>query len=133
VPETPPSVGQQLAAALEQTGVSVRELARRIAVNEGGKWESKRRWLMKVLADELAHPEMDGVVRALSLPDDYFVWGELERRRRRGRLEELEAEVSGLRREFDDFVQGATERMAALEAAPERATRQSGRTSKRKS
>lgn len=130
--EAPTSIGEQLAAALQETGVSARELARRLAAADGSLSESKRRWIQKVLADELEAPSMDAVAKALKKPRGYFQAPPRESRRRLGRLEELEGEVARLREEHASFVRVATERMAALEADLANATRRSGQRSTQK-
>ena len=97
--QDPPSIGEQLAAALKDADVSQSELARRLA--PGGdekKQESKRRWIAKILKDKIARPGMRPIEQALSLPPGYFRLPTVAQvRQRRVRLEELEAEVAWLR------------------------------------
>lgn len=85
--------------ALRATGVSQSELARRLATTTATA-DSKRRWILKVLADdEIDTPEMGPVAEALNLPADYFVLPTREQvERRRVRLEELETRLAEVAR-----------------------------------
>lgn len=132
VPENvdPPSIGEQLADALETASVSQNELARRLAKLDGTQSESKRRWLLKVLRDDLDAPDMSEIEVALSLPRGHFVLPTAQQvQRRRVRLEELEAEVARLRDELDRFVRSASERRAEIEKDQAPPTHQEARPS----
>lgn len=125
------SVGNQLAQALREKGVSQKELARRLAgTKDLKKIEAKRRWLAKIMEGKIQRPGMIPIERALKLPPGYFRLPTPEQvRLRADRQEELAAQVAQLRREFDAFVKAATERQAAQEVVPEQAKQQSGRRS----
>jgi len=97
VPESEDTVGAQLDAALEATKVSQRELARRLALADGTKPESKRRWLAKVLADEVEEPEpasLAAIAKALELPADYFKVTPAIRENRRQTIASLQAQLA---------------------------------------
>lgn len=114
--EVTPSIGEQLAEALENAGVSQKELARRIAGPDRHEAESKRRWILKVLRGDVVRPNMAEVEAALSLPAGHFVIpAPAQQEDRRVRLEELQAEVERLRKQLDDFVAATTARLADLE------------------
>jgi hypothetical protein len=127
VPEemAPPSVGQQLDAALRRTKVSARELARRLAENDGGDAEDRRRWVQKVLADEIKRPNMAAVEKALALEAGAFALRRPQdevasRRSLMRRVEALEADGDDLRRALTDARrahEALRERVATLEAA----------------
>lgn len=129
--QDPPSVGEQLADALEAAGVSQSELARRLAPSgDETKQESKRRWIAKILKDKIARPGMGPVEQALSLPPGYFrLPTAVQARRRRVRLEELEAELAKLRDDFDRFLRAASGRRVESEEDQEPPTRQEDRPS----
>jgi len=128
-----PTVGEQLADALASTGVSQNALAQRLAAQDGRKPESKRRWLIKILNDELDAPDMTGIERALSLPSGHFAVPTREQTiRHRVRLEELAAEVKLLRAEQLTFAEEVLARLAGLEAGQGTEARRSTRPSSRK-
>lgn len=79
VPDEPNSefetIGEQLKRALEETGVSQRQLSKRLASRTSSA-ESERRWLQKVLSDDVLFPEPESIAAievALELAAGYFV------------------------------------------------------------
>jgi transcriptional regulator with XRE-family HTH domain len=112
--EAPPSIGNQLAQALHETGVSQKELARRLAgTKDPKKVEAKRRWLAKIAEGKIKRPGMAAVERALSLPPHYFQLPTPEQARLRAdRLAELAATVDRLETTLDAMLT----RLEALEA-----------------
>lgn len=102
-PDSSKSFGQQLAAALNNTEprVSQRELARRLAEADGTKWSSKRRWIGKLLINDVELPEPESVAAiedALGLPRGTFAVSRPTTVARRTHLEMLEAEIAELKR-----------------------------------
>lgn len=102
VPEdqAPPSIGEQLAQALSETGVSQRQLAQRLAGTDNvKKIEAKRRWLAKINEGIIKRPGMAAVERALSLPRGYFRFPTpVQIQRQQDRQEELEARLAEVAR-----------------------------------
>lgn len=98
--QAPTSISDQYAAALKETGVSQKELARRLAgTDDHKKVEVKRRWLAKIAKGEVKRPRMGAVERALSLPSGYFRLPTVkEVRRRQVHLEEVEARLAEVAR-----------------------------------
>lgn len=100
----PPPLAKQLAQALEETRVSQRELAKRLAADDGKLAKSKRRWLNKLLKGEVTHPtqaSLTAIEKALSLPAGRLVVEPLRRVRAEEasshrRLEALEAVLNEL-------------------------------------
>lgn len=91
------TLGDQLAEALERTGVSQRELGRRLARNDAGtKSESKRRWLGKILNDEVEPEDASLAEIEAALGESVFRNVERARVARRRRLQSLEAMVDDL-------------------------------------
>lgn len=137
VPEdqAPPSVGEQLAQALHETGVSQKELARRLAgTDDHKKVENKRRWLAKIARGELKRPGMVAVEQALSLPSGYFQFPTpAQVRRQQDRLEVVEGDLAKLRSDFDRFLRAASERRVEVEEDQELPTQQEDRPSSRDS
>ena len=120
MPESEDTVGAQLDAALEATKVSQRELARRLALADGTKPESKRRWLAKVLADEVEEPEpasLAAIAKALELPADYFKVTPAIRENRRQTIASLQAQLAADR----GVIAGLESRVEELERALRRA------------
>lgn len=92
----PPPFAEQLRALLDETGVSQRELARRLADQDGGKPESKRRWLVKVLDGSVEEPSAQSVAaieRALRRKGAFTLPPPEQRLSRDSRLEALEEEA----------------------------------------
>lgn len=116
VPENEDTVGAQLEAALEASKVSQRELARRLAVADGTKPESKRRWLAKVLADEVEEPEPDSlaaIAKALGLPAGHFKVRPAVRQSRRQTIASLQEQLAADR----GVIAGLESRVEELERA----------------
>jgi malonyl CoA-acyl carrier protein transacylase len=66
------SIQEQLSNALEETGVSARELGRRLSDGTPKDAEAKRRWVQKILAGDIQRPNMAPVAVALGKPRGYF-------------------------------------------------------------
>lgn len=85
--------------AIDDAGVSVSELGRRLAAADGGNPESKRRWLMKLLNGDVESPEqesLDAIASALGLAAGALTTA--SRAQAVARRAELEEEVDDLRR-----------------------------------
>lgn len=85
--------------AIDDAGVSVSELGRRLAAADGGNPESKRRWLMKLLNGDVESPEqesLDAIASALGLAPGALTTA--SRAQAVARRAELEEEVDDLRR-----------------------------------
>lgn len=101
------TVGDQLAAVLEELDVSQAELARRLAGKRAsrGKVEARRRWLGKIVSGEIERPRprsLESIVAALDLSPDYFkVPTRTQMLQRAVRLHEVAAEVRALRTQVD--------------------------------
>lgn len=128
VPEdqAPPSIGVQLAQALRENRVSQRALAKKLAAADKTQSESKRRWIQKLLNDEVDQPDMGEIIDALELPRDYFrLPSPAQVQSRRVRLEELAAEVARDREAQLSFSEEVLARLAALEGAQAHEAQQS--------
>lgn len=122
------SYADRLKAAIKRSGISVREVAKRLADKTGNPLDDERSAIYRYMKKTEPEPDRAAFLAAiLSAPELEEVTPMAEKRR--GRQAELEAEVAQLRKEFDAFVAAATERMAALEVTPVQSTRQSGRPS----
>jgi transcriptional regulator with XRE-family HTH domain len=147
MPRPQPTIGEQLAALLADTGLSQRELARRIALEEGRDgddfkkaWDAWLRWLPKVLRPDAkggvrnpTRKRLDLVERAAGR-DGYFTIPvrppraaeEEWRARIERRLQEVEEQatrdVAKLRRDLNRAIRRihALEQRAPGEALPER-------------
>ena len=72
--ETQPSIGEQLDAAITESGMSITDLARKLS-SRTSSVQSERRWIYKVLREE-TDPEPESVAaleEALGVPAGFFV------------------------------------------------------------
>lgn len=110
----PLTIADQLENALQQTGVSQSELARRLS-SKTSSAASERRWLLKVLRGDVEAPEPESLAAIehhLDLGDGYFVVPTAEQRRTRTiRLEELAAKQT----EMDTELRSLLSRVEKLE------------------
>lgn len=121
--------GRYLGRALEEQGVTQRELARRLA-GDGAterEVESQRRWLQKILAPDAGvtwplPTSVARIERALGVKPGYFPPRpqRLPEASSRDRLEELEARVLAQRQDLDDALAGVVLRLEAAEADRQR-------------
>jgi hypothetical protein len=123
--DAPKSFGEQLAAALndDRAGrVSQRELAKRLAEADGKSRESKRRWIAKLLVNEVELPEPESIAAieaALGKEPGFFVVsrpGTVSRAGRRGELAATLGEVIEAQVRMDGQIRRLQRRVRALEA-----------------
>jgi transcriptional regulator with XRE-family HTH domain len=109
------TVASRLRTAIQESGMSVRDVARRLAgVKEG--WgpepERKRRkiynWLGGVIPEEAASKQLS---RTFNLPADHFIPSELEllRRKERRQMDELEDTQAQIREQLAAAAEAAEE------------------------
>lgn len=133
MPDTPPSVRDQLIALLDETGLSQRELAKRMTAAEGvpddkfaGRWKSILRWLGKVTTEDeenRVERPTDKSLLAIEVAAErpgYFKVPSRAQRRATGRteLQDTRRRLAALEKRFDDFVEATVARLASLEEPP---------------
>lgn len=110
------SYASRLDKALEQSDLSVREVARRLAELTGNPLDDERSAIYRYRKGTEPAPDRAVLLASiLEAPELGTVTPRSERRR--GRLAELSDEVAKLRAEHDSFVEGVLARLAGLEAA----------------
>lgn len=143
MPKPEVSVGDQLEQLLDQTKVSQRELARRLAAAEGltgddlaRRWKTQLRWIAKVLKGEVKRPEpksLRAIEKALKKPAGTIRRPDLEPREAREtreasterRLAALEEALQRLGPDLHDLGDLAR-RVLALEKKAQPRTRKAG-------
>lgn len=105
----------RLKAAIDQSGMSVREIARRLSEKTGNPIEDERPAIYRYLKETEPAPDRAAfLAEILSAPELEEVTPLAEKRR--GRLAALEDEVAALRATHDSDLRGVLARLAALEA-----------------